>query len=171
MKKIMDFREFWKFLKVMEFDQNWEGSWKSHGILKLKQKVIEQSGNLTKKFCIFMDRRRKPFKIQVACTSIKRSWNFAIQSWKNHGILSRKFRGNPDWEITYNCKYDGNPITYVTRFYSSCFQRSDRCVYNDKQESRSSGSCDPGCSGAWRQTVTECGWAWCNVALSWSGRH
>ena len=25
----------------------------------------------------------------------KKSWNFMIRSWKSHGILSRRFRGNP----------------------------------------------------------------------------
>ena len=39
----------------------------------------------------------KVFKIQLLCMSIKRSWNFVIRSWKSHGILSRQFRGNPDY--------------------------------------------------------------------------
>ena len=53
--KVMDFLEFME--KLWNFGQKLTGSWKSHGIFKLEQKVIEKAWNFTNKFLILMNRR------------------------------------------------------------------------------------------------------------------
>ena len=69
------------------FYKKWTGSWKSHGIFKFEQKVMEKSWNFANKFFVLMKRRRHAaaFQNPMTCMSIKRSWNFVIRSWKSLG--------------------------------------------------------------------------------------
>ncbi len=63
---------------------------------------MEKSWNLTNKFLFLMNRRRYAAAFQNPTNMYVdiESWNFVIRSWKSHGILSRRFRGNPDKKNT-----------------------------------------------------------------------
>ncbi len=63
---------FWNFEIFLNF-------WKSHGI---SPKIDKGHGKVME------------FKIQLMCMSIKRSWNFVIQSWKSHGKVMEFCRDN-----------------------------------------------------------------------------
>ncbi len=63
--------------KVMEFWNYGKKSWDLH---IYKSSPIPGKKNPTNRFC--------PHSLW--------SWNFVVRSWKSHGILSQKFRGNPD---------------------------------------------------------------------------
>ncbi len=62
---------------------------------------MEKSWNLTSKFLILMNRRRYAAAFQTPTNMYvdKEVMEFCDtvmeKSWKSHGILSRRFRGNP----------------------------------------------------------------------------
>ena len=78
------------------FDLSWAWSWKSHGILKFEQKVMEKSWNLTNKTLILMNwgRSAAVFQIPVSVFAyedvmefydmvMEKSWNFVANiSWQ-----------------------------------------------------------------------------------------
>ena len=89
---------FWNFEIFWNF-------WKSHGILKLEQKVMEKSWNVTNKFLILMSRRRYAaafqnttnmyvdIEVMEFCdTVLEKSWNFVAkilwQPCKSNFVLS-----------------------------------------------------------------------------------
>ena len=57
---------FWNFGKSHEILTKKGRSWKSHGIFKMEQKVMEKSWNFTNEFLIHMNRRRYPAALQKA---------------------------------------------------------------------------------------------------------
>ena len=59
-------------------------SWKSHGIWQMNSQ-----------FSWISAATRQLSKFISTCICIRTSWNFVIQSWKSHGILSQEFHGNP----------------------------------------------------------------------------
>ncbi len=65
------------------------------------------------------------------CTSIKRSWNFVIRSWKSHGILLRQFRGNPGLFFTCH-SYFKTASVFVSRFSNGSLKSSRLYLCNAK---------------------------------------
>ena len=63
---------------------------------------MEKSWSLTKKFLILFKLRRYAAAFQNPTNMYvnTESWNFVIRSRKSNGILSQRYRGNPDIENT-----------------------------------------------------------------------
>ena len=51
-------------------------------------------------FCIYFSVVKLPLKGEVGCHALKSHGNYIVdhrKSWKNHGIVSLNFCGNPDY--------------------------------------------------------------------------